>query len=310
MKSRFKRLLCLAAALCMLFPAAAFGEGEYVSTAEWQPPVIDEEEALASAPWLLVLKIAQEEIGYKEGPAKDESKYGDWFGDRYAAWCAEFCSWCVNEADKRYGTSMLHNLFPFYGKPVDGAPWFIQRERFVCAGTMVPTSHEKMWLIGADRYIKNKEYVPQPGDYMWITYHTMESGTEHVALVEGVSEEPDGSLLIHVIEGNNPDRVARATYAQDWKMIYGYGTPVRRACHVLRNQSKSDDCAVVMQYLADLGLLAQEEVRDRLVGKGVDALRAYQKQNGLKVTGAVDLETRTFMEQDPLFCDMIAAHAR
>lgn len=304
-----RRCLLLAAVLCLLV-SCAFGEGEYVPTAAWMPPSIDEQEALASAPWLLVLKIAQEEIGYVEGPGSNESKYGAWFGDPNCAWCAEFLTWCVNEADRRYGTSMLHNLFPFYGKSREGAPWFIQRERFVCAGTQVPGSHEKMWLMGADRYIQNKEYVPRPGDYMWITYHTMETGSEHVAIVEGVSEEPDGSLLVHVIEGNNPDRVTRATYKQDWKMIYGYGVPERRAHRILRNHCSSDDCVVILEYLSHLGFMAPEAVSGTLGAAGVRALQDYQKENGLPATGMVDLETRDFMEQDPLFRDMIAAHAR
>lgn len=304
-----KRFLLLAAVLCLLFSCAS-GEEEYVPTAAWLPPSINEQEALSSAPWLLVLKVAQEEIGYVEGPGSNESKYGAWFGEPYCAWCAEFLTWCVNEADQRYGTSMLHNLYPFYGRSSEGAPWFIQRERFVCAGTQVPGSHEKMWLIGADRYIRNKEYVPKPGDYMWITYHTMETGSEHVAIVEGVSREPDGSLLVHVIEGNNPDRVTRATYKQDWKMIYGYGVPERRAHRILRNYCSSDDCIVIQQYLADLGFMAQEAVAETLGPAGVRALRDYQKQNHLTVNGMADLETRTFMEQDPLFRDMIDARAR
>lgn len=134
-------------------------------TETWEPPVIDES-VKDTEPWMLVIKIAQEELGYTEGPGRDESKYGTWYAGKRTAWCAEFLTWCVNEADRRYGTSMLHNLFPFYGKSREGAPWFIQRERFVCAGTQVPGSHEKMWLMGADRYIQNKEYVPRPGDYM------------------------------------------------------------------------------------------------------------------------------------------------
>lgn len=312
-----KRLLLLFAALCLLLPAlCAVAEepsspDDYVPTDQWQPPVIDEEEALKSAPWLLVLKVAQGEVGYVEGPATDESKYGEWFGDRLTAWCAEFVTWCVNEADQRYGTSMLYNLFPFYGKPKDGAPWFLQRERFVCAGTMVPKTKEKMWLIGSDHYITNKEYVPQPGDYMWFTYHTMESGTEHVALVEGVSREPDGTLLVHVIEGNNPDRVWRAVYPQTWKFIYGYGTPVRRAHRVLRYTVSSDDAGVVMQYLADMGFLRESALKGILfTEEGTKALSAYQKENGLPATGKVDIETRAFMEQDPLFREMIAAASR
>ena len=60
--------------------ASAIGE-EYVPTAEWEPPVIDEEAVKETEPWLLVLKVAQGELGYVEGPHEDESKYGEWFGD-------------------------------------------------------------------------------------------------------------------------------------------------------------------------------------------------------------------------------------
>ena len=37
--------------------------------------------------WLL--DVARGEIGYKEGP-HGYSKYGEWAGDAYAQWCAEF----------------------------------------------------------------------------------------------------------------------------------------------------------------------------------------------------------------------------
>lgn len=59
-----------------------------------------------------------------------------------------------------------------------------------------------MWLIGADAYLENHEYIPSPGDYMWFSYYSPKKRTDHVAIVEGVSQNPDGSLLIHVIEGN------------------------------------------------------------------------------------------------------------
>ena len=220
----------------LLFSAAlssARAEGNagrvFVATADWVPPVIDEEEALKNEPWLLVLKTAQEEIGYVEGPREDQSKYGEWFGDKYTAWCAEFLTWCVNTTDERYGTDLMKRVFPYYGHPRDGAPWFLQRERFVTSTSRVPVTGEEMWLIGMDRYLTNKEYIPYPGDYMWFAYYSPKKGTDHVAIVEGVSVEPDGSYLVHVIEGNNPDRVQRNTYELTWKLIYGYGTPVRRA---------------------------------------------------------------------------------
>ena len=73
---------CMTAILLLLILAICAGTGcaeEYVPTADWEPPVIDVEDAKANAPYLLVLKVAQEEIGYIEGPHEDESKYGEWY---------------------------------------------------------------------------------------------------------------------------------------------------------------------------------------------------------------------------------------
>ncbi len=306
-----RRITALLLFLVLAVPAGAGFAEEYVPTDQWEPPVIDEEYALANAPYLLVLKIAQEEIGYVEGPHEDETKYGEWFGDRLTAWCAEFLTWCVHEADERYGTNLMDNVYPYYGSPKNGAPWFIQRERFITSTSKLPTNTgEMMWLIGADRFLKNKEYTPHVGDYMWISYYSPKKGTDHVAIVEGVSTEPDGSHLIHVIEGNNPDSVQRNTYKQTWKLIYGYGSPVRRANRIIRKWNRSDDCKAVMAFLVQKGFLKEEQMSDQFTEKGYEALRKYQKENGINATGKVDIETRAFMEQDPDFIRILAENQR
>ena len=80
---------------------AVFPEDRVLAATEtWEPPVIDES-VKDTEPWLLVIKVAQEELGYTEGPASNETKYGQWYAGRRSAWCAEFLSWCVNESDSR-----------------------------------------------------------------------------------------------------------------------------------------------------------------------------------------------------------------
>ena len=303
----------IAAALLILFLCISAGTGiaeEYVPTAEWEPPVIDEADALANAPYLLVLKVAQEEIGYVEGPYVDETKYGEWFGDRQTAWCAEFLTWCVHTADERYGTNLMDTVYPYYGISEEGAPWFNQRERFITSTSKSPVSGEKMWMIGSDRYLKNKEYLPHAGDDMWFAYYSPKKGTDHVAIVEGVSVEPDGSYLIHVIEGNNPDRVQRNTYESTWKLIYGYGTPVRRANRNIRKWALSDDCRAIMKFLIRKGFLNEDQYSKCFNDRGYAALKKYQKANGLKASGVVDIETRAFMEKDPEFLEIMAENQR
>lgn len=42
----------------------------------------------------------------------------------------------------------------------------------------------------------------------------------------------------------------------------------------------------------------------------VKALKQYQKDNGLPQTCQVDMETRAFMEQDPVFTDLVLSRRR
>lgn len=283
--------------LSLLLVTPAFAEEvDYPLTSEWQPPVITED-CIDTEPWLLVLKIAQEEIGYVEGPLSNQSKYGTWFSNRRSAWCAEFLTWCVNEADTRYGTSMLRNMYPWYGASKEGAPWFMERGRFVSDTGIVPGGREKQWMIGSDKYMEAHEYIPSPGDYLWIYYYSTAKGTDHVAIVEGVSRDENGQLMVHVIEGNNPDRVQRAVYAHNYKLIYGYGTPIRHAYTNIALYDRGDDVQVLEDILVADGIMKpRSQYKNQMDKKLKEALKKYQRKHGLKVTGVWDLATRTYME--------------
>ena len=81
-------------------------------------PALCEEEQLAPAypvpqyvQWLL--EVAQGELGYTEG--RDQyTKYGEWAGNPYAEWCAEFLCWCVDQVDQQHGTHLLTTAYPRY----------------------------------------------------------------------------------------------------------------------------------------------------------------------------------------------------
>ena len=301
-----KRIVSLALLLALIvtaLPAQAAEKRTFVSTKKWKPPVINVNEAKKNEPWLLVLKVAQGEVGYKEG-RNDYSKYGRWFAKRNVPWCAEFLSWCVVQADKRYKTKMYKNMYPKYGRSAEGAPWFYKRERFVSSSSRIPVTGERQWLIGSNHYLKWAEYIPYPGDYLWISYYIPKTGTDHVAIVEGVSINEKGEYIVHVIEGNNPDRVQRAQYRLKYGKIYGYGTPVRRANRVMRIHDTCNDIIPVQRFLAAKGFL--NYVNGKVFNeKAVDALKRYQKSVGLGRTGTVDMATRRVMEKDPLFQEIM-----
>ena len=288
-------LALIIAACCFCLGAAAQSMDEIIATDVWTPPdltYLDEN----SPPELLVLKVAQEEIGYVEGPLPDESKYGAWFSGGRAAWCAEFLTWCVDQVDQRYQTKLMNNVFPWYGASKEGAPFFIEKGRFISDDGKLPT-REKQWLIGSDSYLKANEYIPSPGDYMWIYYQSRKLGTDHVALVEGVSRDKNGKILIHVIEGNNPDRVQRAVYPIDRNGIYGFGTPVKKAHANLRLYNQNDDVKVLQEDLIRLSYYQMEEKREGYFTLALkNAVKQFQRDAGITATGIVDMETRAALE--------------
>lgn len=294
MKNRLAFALALLMLLLCAAPALA-QEAALTPTADWTPPDLSALTASAE-PQLLLLKVAQEELGYVEGPLPDESKYGEWFAHGRVAWCAEFLTWCVDQVDQRYGLSLMENVYPRYGGPSTGAPFFMQKGRFISDNGKLPTK-EKQWLIGSDHYLKANEYVPYVGDYIWFYYYNRTVGTDHVAIVEGVSAEPDGSVLVHVIEGNNPDRVQRATYALTDTCIYGFGTPVKRAYSNLRLYNQNDDVLALQALMVAHGYYAMEEGREGYFTEAlVDAVKKAQRELGLKATGIVDMDMRAAME--------------
>lgn len=293
MRHRMAVLLILLV-LCMSFCAGAAG---LTPTDAWQPPDLSAVDPEAE-PYLLVLRIAQEELGYVEGPLPDESKYGLWFGHARAAWCSEFLSWCVQQADDRYGTHLMHSVYPYYGKTREGFPYFIEHGRFISDTGKLPTG-EKQWLIGEDDYMASNGYVPHPGDYMWVYYYDRTLGPDHVTIVEGVSQDAAGEVMVHVIEGNNPDRVQRSIYPLNHKSIFGFGTPVKRAHANLRKYRSGDDATALMQQLGALGYLeADHWERQRAIDKKVEAaIMQLQRDHDLRITGILDIASRKALEQ-------------
>lgn len=61
-----------------------------------------------------IIAIATAELGYKESPAKsNNTKYGEWYGLNYVAWCAIFVSWVYKEAGKPLGKIDTVNGFQY-----------------------------------------------------------------------------------------------------------------------------------------------------------------------------------------------------
>ena len=167
-----KRIIALLLALC-LCPSALAEEkgGEASLRPQWRVPDY--------VTWLL--EIAGNEVGYQEG-AHGYSKYGEYWGDPQAQWCAEYLCWSVDQVDKTHGTALLKQVYPLYSGQNTGMRWFIKQGRWVSRnGNLEEWGYQ--WFKGEDHFITAGEYIPQPGDWVFFSW-TSDNNNSHVAMVE------------------------------------------------------------------------------------------------------------------------------
>ena len=239
-----------------------------------------------------LLEIASGEVGYTE-KEHGWTKYGDWAGDPYCQWCAEFQCWCVNQVDEQYGTSLLNVVYPRYSGSNTGRNWFISAGRYVIRkGQVDGWGYE--WLKGQKSFISSGDYIPQPGDWVFFTW-TSDTDTDHVALVEYCTRNTDdGSVRIHVIEGNKPSAVARDVYDLNYSRILGYGTVHDVADITMQYGCKGAKVRELQGKLAYLGLLEEEHVSGTFGTATVESIRKFQQDpdNHLKVSGIANISTQ------------------
>lgn len=276
-----KRFFILLAALVM---AASCAQAENVIDHGESPDFVQ-----------ALLAVAEAELGYVEG-GNNYSKYGVWSGDPNAAWCAEFICWCVDQLDQQQGTQLLTTVYPKYSGQNTGRDWFIQRGRFVYRKAVCP-DWGYQWMKGSDRYLQKNEYIPRPGDLMFFSYN--EAGdTEHVALVEYCSRDEYGQVMIHVLEGNNPDRVQRNIYPLDNSQVLGFGLCEDLADTVMRFGNEGDKVLALQQDLHALGYLEERHITGLFGSNTKKAVMDFQERlNEATAAGIADRITQQAIEQ-------------
>ena len=239
-----------------------------------------------------LLEIASDEVGYTE-KEHGWTKYGEWAGDPYCQWCAEFQCWCVDQVDKLYGTNLLNEVYPLYSGTNTGRNWFISAGRYVIRkGQVEGWGYE--WLKGHNSFISSGDYIPQPGDWVFFTW-TSDTDTDHVALVEFCTKNTEtGSVTIHVIEGNKPSAVARDIYDLNYSRILGYGTVHDVADITMQYGCRGNKVRELQEKLVYLNLLEEENITGTFGTSTVEAIRNFQQdpENHLKVSGIANISTQ------------------
>ena len=249
----------------------------------------------------MVLAVAVNELGYSATKG-GYSKYGEWGGNAYGEWCSEFVSWCVNEADAFYGTAMLGSDYPLQTSCEEGATWFQTEGRYVTAGGTLKNAGRQFYYDDGT-YVEDSPYIPERGDLIYIEWYKY-NRLDHVGIVEFVTQDADGSYVIHTIEGNNhilgptPSVVARYSYRLDDASIRGYG--IRREGLVgteVESGNSGEAVARFQRQLKELGYYDGDCAGK--FGKATEmATKAYQKAKGLEQTGRGDAATQIAMERE------------
>lgn len=279
-----KRILAFALILCLMAPAALSENSAEILRPQWPVPEYVTQ----------LLEIAGGEVGYKEG-AHGYSKYGEYWGDGYAQWCAEFLCWCVDQVDKQHGTELLKVVYPLYSGQNTGMKWFIKQGRWIARnGNLDEWGYQ--WFKGEDEFIKAGEYIPQPGDWVFFSW-TSDGNTSHVAMVEYATQDEKGNVTIHCIEGNNPSSVARVTYSTADKKILGYGTVHDVADWTMRLGNSGQKVTELQEKLIYLGWLPEGSADGHYGATTQDAITRFQTAHGLKVLGIANIDTQTLINR-------------
>lgn len=242
----------------------------------------------------MLINVAVSELGYTATKG-GYSKYGEWGGNAYGEWCSEFVSWCVDQADKIYGTDLLDNVYPMQTSCDGGAQWFMQQGRYVSVSGEIKGEGEQFYLSDGVS-VKDRPYIPQRGDLIYIEWYKY-NRLDHVGIVEFVMQNADGSYTIHTIEGNNkmlgpePTVVARYTYDLNDPSIRGYGILQEGLVGTrLEMGSEGADVVGLQKFLKQEGYY-DGDCAGKFGKATQDAVKAYQKAEGIEVTGAADKDT-------------------
>ena len=277
-----KRIVAFALLMCTLFSAAIAADAPL--RPQWPVPEYVTQ----------LLTIAGNEVGYKEG-AHGYSKYGEYWGNPQAQWCAEYLCWSVDQVDKTHGTQLLKNVYPLYSGQNTGMRWFIKEGRWIARNGNLP-DWGYQWFKGEDEFITANEYIPQPGDWVFFSW-TSDGNTSHVAMVEYATQDKDGHVTIHCLEGNNPDKVARVKYSTDDKKILGYGTVHDVADWTMRFGNTGKKVTELQEKLVYLGLLTPDNITGHFGVNTQTAITDFQTAHGLKVLGIANIETQALLNR-------------
>jgi hypothetical protein len=225
-------------------------EADIESAAVWERSISD---AQLTGVWGYdIVAVAKTQLGYAESTSNyivDENeqihgytRYGAWYGDPYRDWCAVFVSFCVNYA----------------GVPRTEVPISSN-----CADWMSSLVGLGLW--------KNRADTAEPGDIVFLDM-SQDGTADQVGVVEYIDAD---ASMVHTIEGNQGDAVARTQYPASSQYVLGYGDVSKAyANYLARNiaDASADESEALTLTEGDEDKLVEDELLSSLYIGGTSML--------------------------------------
>ena len=154
-----------------------------------------------------ILTVAESQVGYTENyynavigedgkTSLGYTRYGHWYGYPYGDWCAMFASFCMHYA------GIPNEVIPF----ASGVETWIQL------------------LEQRGMFISAQNYVPSPGDLVFIADNGVRPNHMGIAASYTVNDNPQSGTLgvVRIIQGNKDDAVRYVDIAVPNYSIVGY----------------------------------------------------------------------------------------
>ena len=197
---------------------------------------------------------------------------------------------------------MLGHLYPLYSGSNVGRKWFIQHGRYIVRwGNLDGWGYQ--WLKGEDSFLTTGSYIPQPGDWVFFTW-TSDLNTDHVAMVEYCTRSDNGSVTIHVIEGNTPSSVKRAQYDLSYGRILGFGTVHDVAEWTMRSGNAGEKVRQLQAKLVKVGYLGEDMIDGRFGPATQSAVMQFQTDHRITPNGIANISTNVL---NALYLDAVNA---
>jgi len=260
-----------------------------------------------------IITVAKKEVGTVEGPKDNETKYGKWIGANFLPWCQSFVSWCA------FTAGLDPKTYPKSAATIAASDWFRKNSRWADCRNDDPSPGDWIYFDFPDDGVNRISHVGlcvknnNDGTIQVIEGNTsgtakgdQRNGGMCVEKTRAYIKQNGRGLMNAVVgwgrpiyngEANVPllSKVDSTDTAAQASKPAGKKPALENTNTKKPASSKNKDEGMMVGATGDPVITIQKKLKitaDGKFGKGTEkAVRKFQKDHSLTVTGKVDKRT-------------------